>query len=141
MKLLLNGSCILFCVACMSGCVGTPEVGKSTYYPGRGTLVATVAAPLGRAMGAANTSMEKLFLRPMIVDRDGFSARIDGSANFGAVDQSHEIRVHLNSVDASKTRIEFHILGRRDEGKLRQLLAEIEKELGTAAPGGSVAKS
>jgi hypothetical protein len=74
-------------------------------------------------------AMRRLRLKPSERDRDTFQTLIVGETVFGALSQSHEVRVWVSQLTPSTTQLEFRIVGRRDEQRLRNIHAEIRKQL------------
>ena len=119
-NLLLAGLGLFFLVPGISSC--------STI---AGRVTAVEEASYDRVFAATMKAMKELQLRPMVYERDAFRTLIVGETVFGAVGQTHEVRVHLTRVDDSNTKLEMKILGRRDNQRLKAILDEIRKELGT----------
>ena len=126
--------CLCIAVA-IAGCSSPPlEPGKSEYSGGLGgTLTAVEKAPYGKTVAATKAAMDKLAMRPSEQERDAFRSFIVGEATYGALSQTHEVRVWVTRLTDETTQIEMRIMGRRDEERLRVVLAEIQKSLGTKA--------
>lgn len=121
-----------FCGGCASS--GTSlEPGETAYSSFSGDFEAVEAAPYRKAVRATMEAMEKLDLKPMERDRDGFRTFIVGESVFGNISQSHEIRVWVTRVTEESTHIEIRIVGRRDEGRIRTIHEGIRKALAPSA--------
>jgi hypothetical protein len=122
------------------GCKSANEPGEEKYAALAGTLSKVLEAPFPDAYAATMTGMRELRLSPMEWERDGFRAMIVGETVMGQISQSTEVRVWLTRATDATTKIELRIVGRRDEERLKQILAEIESRLPkkpapAAAPG------
>jgi hypothetical protein len=110
------------------GCKSADKPGETSYGFG-GTLSKVLEAPLPETCAATMAGMRKLDLTPMEQERDAFRAMIVGDTIMGPLSQEQEVRVWLTRVSDNVTRIELKIIGRRDESRLKAILAEIEAVL------------
>lgn len=110
----------------VSGCRSDPSSGEE-YSAIGGTMSKVLEAPFLRVLAVTKTSMSKLGLKPMELERDGFRATIAGEIIEGMLSQTHEMRVFLKRESDTATLVQLRIRGRRDEKSLKTLLDEIEK--------------
>ena len=110
----------------VSGCGSNPSSGEE-YSAIGGTMSKVLEAPFLRVLAVTKTSMSKLGLKPMELERDGFRATIAGEIIEGMLSQTHEMRVFLKRESDTATMVELRIRGRGDEKSLKTLLDEIEK--------------
>ena len=122
---------VLSVAVLVASCASTLEPGQVDYSAVGGTLTAVEAAPFTTVVRATTDAMQKLQLRPMERERDGFRVFIVGETVFGSLSQTHEVRVWVTRLTDATTQIEMRILGRRDEGRLTALHSEIRKRLGS----------
>jgi hypothetical protein len=112
-----------------AGCRATLKVGDSHYAPVDGMLISVEAAPYDAVVKASFKAMQVLELRPDQRERDEFRTILVGESNFGRLPQTHEIRVWIKRQSEGATELKLRIVGRRDEDRLRAILAEVEKLL------------
>jgi hypothetical protein len=121
------------------GCKSANKPGEEQYSGLGGTLSKVLEAPFPETCAATMAGMGNLGLSPKEWERDGFRAMIVGETVMGQVSQSQEVRVWVTRTSETTTKIEMRIVGRRDENRLQQILAEIENRLPkkpAAAPKG-----
>ena len=102
--------------------------GESDY--SYGNLRAVESAEYEKVVKATVAAMKELKMKPLVRENDSFRALIVGESVFGALAQSHEVRVHIEWLSDATTQVRRRILGRRDETRLRRLLSEIRKAVG-----------
>jgi hypothetical protein len=91
--------------------------------------VAVEDASLADTFQATMVAMQRLGLGPHDRDRDAMSALIVGTVAVGATHQRRDIRVRLERISESRTRISMRILFTRSREKLELVLEEIRKQL------------
>lgn len=121
----------------LTSCSSTPDVGTSSYAGMSGELVSNEPAPFDKVTAATKRAMTKLRLSPTLYEQDAFYALWVGEMTFGAIAQSHEIRVRVTRLTADTTEIRIRVLGRRDESRVRAVLEEIQGILGTGPKSGA----
>jgi len=118
-------------VAFLSGCrSATLDPGESRFSAIGGDLVAVEEASLQDTRTAAMKALERLGLRPQCLERDAMTAVIVGEITVGVIPQNREIRVRLERMDDTRTRIAMRILFTREPKKLELVMREIRRELG-----------
>jgi len=110
-----------------AGCALNP--GDVHYAGVRGTLTAVETASYKKVLQSVSSAMADLQLKPLEREQDGFRALIVGESNFGVLAQTHEIRVSVKRLTDSTTEIKYHIVGRRDQSRLRAIHSEVRKRL------------
>ena len=111
------------------GCSSTLAPGESDFSVVAGDLVAVEEASLTKTRQATMAAMQHLGLRPHDRESDAMSALIVGEILVGVIPQSREIRVRLERVSESRTRITMRILFTRSRERLEFVLAEIRRQL------------
>ena len=122
--------CALGCTVAFSGCAAfVDKPGESNYSWLGGTLTVVEGSAYGATVHATMAAMSQLQLSPTVYEQDGFRASIAGSSTFGRFNQSHEIRVWVDNLSDSATKIRMRISGRRDQARLRTIHEAIHNRL------------
>ena len=96
-------------------------VGQSSYSSVAGTLRAVEGAPIDKTVRATVAAMKTLSMQPRIRENDAFRALVVVESVFGAISQSHEVRVNFDWLTDTATEIRIRILGRRDQARLERI--------------------